>query len=92
MLECFGAAVHDDELRKTKAEFDSYCKAHLVRIFQNAPELDRVSAKQAKEQAELSYSMMIGLRSAVYFDDDIDLEDAHSLFIKTLRQMCGYST
>ena len=91
MLECFGAAVHDEKLRETKAEFDLYCKAHLARIFKSSPHLPRLSQKRAKEQAELAYSMMIGLRSAVYFDDDIDLNGAHRLFLKTIRQMGGYS-
>ncbi|MEM1231703.1 MAG: TetR/AcrR family transcriptional regulator [Pseudomonadota bacterium] len=92
MLECFGAAVHDETLRQTKAEFDSYCKAHLARIFKSAPQPKRITHKRARENAELAYSMMIGLRSAVYFDDDIDLEGAHALFLKTVRQMCGYAS
>ena len=89
MLECFGAAVHDDELRKTKADFDRYCKSHLTRIFMQTPHRETTDS-HAKEQAELSYSMMIGLRSAVYFDDDIELADAHRLFLTTVRDMCGY--
>ena len=92
MLECFGAAVHDLELRKTKAEFDRYCKADLTRIFLNSPGAnDEQNQEQiAREQAELSYSMMIGLRSAVYFDDEIDLNEAHRLFLTSVREMSGY--
>ena len=86
MLECFGAAVHDDVLKVTKAEFDLRCKGHLVSIFEAAPALFIDSPKDA---AEIAYSLMIGLRSAVYFDDDIDLEDAHRLFVETLGRMCG---
>ena len=89
MLECFGAAVHDEELRKTKTAFDRYCKAHLVRLFEGGP-VPASSADAARVQAELSYAMMIGLRSAVYFDDQIKLEDAHRLFRDALRQACGY--
>ncbi len=33
MLECFGAAVNDDVLRVTKADFDERCQAYLVQIF-----------------------------------------------------------
>ena len=87
MLECFGAAVHDSALRATKGDFDRHCKAHLGRIFQAAPTPLALSTRDA---AELSYSMMIGLRSAVYFDDSIDLDDAHRLFRENLLQMCGY--
>jgi len=86
MLECFGAAVNDDVLRGTKAEFDLQCKEFLCEIFEAAPNLFMPSEKGA---AELAYSMMIGLRSAVYFDPDIDLEGAHSLFLSTMHRMCG---
>ena len=86
MLECFGAAVNDDVLRVTKAEFDMRCKAYLADIFDNAPS---VFMDDAKDAAELSYALMIGLRSAVYFDQDIDLEDAHRLFLSSMLSMCG---
>ena len=86
MLECFGAAVNDDVLRVTKAEFDLRCKEFLVEIFEAAPALFMPSAKGA---AELAYAMMIGLRSAVYFDDDIDLDGAYDLFLSTMHRMCG---
>ncbi len=86
MLECFGAAVHDDVLRVTKAEFDLQCKQLLSKIFEASPS-DFVA--NPRDAAEIAYSMMIGLRSAVYFDDDIDLEGAHRLFVTTLRRMCG---
>jgi len=86
MLECFGAAVNDDVLRVTKAEFDTHCKDYLVDIFNSAPS---VFMDNPKDAAELSYALMIGLRSAVYFDDDIDLADAHRLFLNSMLSMCG---
>ena len=86
MLECFGAAVNDDVLRVTKAGFDMRCKAYLADIFRQAP---RIFMNDAKDAAELSYSLMIGLRSAVYFDDNIDLEDAHRLFLEATLSMGG---
>ena len=86
MLECFGAAVNDDVLRVTKAEFDTRCKAHLVAIFEASPDVFRGNPQDA---AELSYSLMIGLRSAVFFDDNIDLGDAHRLFLGSMLSMCG---
>lgn len=87
MLECFGAAVNDDVLRITKADFDNRCKAHLVDIFRAAPAL---VLDDASDSAEIAYSMMIGLRSAVYFDEDISLERAHRLFTNTVNRMCGF--
>ena len=86
MLECFGAAVHDEVLRVTKTAFDRHCKGHLNRLFQLAPQS---TSSTTKDAAELAYASMIGLRSAVYFDDELGLEDAHALFVRTIRQMCG---
>jgi AcrR family transcriptional regulator len=88
MLECFGAAVNDDVLRVTKAEFDERCKAYLIDIFEASPSVFMQSSKDA---AEISYALMIGLRSAVYFDQDIDLSEAHRLFLNSMLAMCGYS-
>jgi hypothetical protein len=62
------------------------CKAFLRDIFASAPE---TVMGNAKASAELSYATMIGLRSAVYFDDDIDLEDAHGLFLSSMLRMSG---
>jgi AcrR family transcriptional regulator len=86
MLECFGAAVNDPVLKGTKTDFDLRCKAHLAEIFRKAP---AVTVGNVKDAAEISYSVMIGLRSAVYFDEDIDLADAHRLFIRSMLVMSG---
>ena len=88
MFECFGAAVNDAVLRGTKADFDAHCKRFLTDLFNDAP---AVFMGSAKDSAEISYSLMMGLRSAVYFDDDIDLEDAYRLFRTSLRTMAGVS-
>ena len=86
MLECFGAAVNDDVLKVTKAEFDARCKGYLANIFEECPSIFMSSSKDA---AEIAYGLMIGLRSAVYFDSDIDLEDAHRLFLGSMLTMGG---
>lgn len=86
MLECFGAAVNDQVLRVTKADFDERCKAYLVDIFNACP---TVFMSNSKDAAEIAYGLMIGLRSAVYFDSDIELEDAHRLFTGTMLTMGG---
>jgi AcrR family transcriptional regulator len=87
MLECFGAAVNDESLRVTKATFDARCKAYLVGIFDASPS---VFIQNSKDAAEISYGLMIGLRSSVYFNDDIDLSDAHRLFLISMLAMCGF--
>jgi AcrR family transcriptional regulator len=86
MLECFGAAVNDDVLKVTKADFDQRCKDYLVKIFDASPS---VFMESSKDSAEIAYGLMIGLRSAVYFDTDIDLDDAHRLFLGSMLSMCG---
>lgn len=86
MFECFGAAVNDDALRITKAGFDAHCKEFLTDLFNDAPAVFMGSPKDA---GEIAHSLMMGLRSAVYFDDDIDLDDAHRLFRTSLRNMAG---
>ena len=86
MLECFGAAVNDDALKVTKARFDAHCKAYLVAIFDASP---TSFMQNSKSSAEISYGLMIGLRSGVYFDDDIDLKDAHLLFLTSMLAMSG---
>ena len=86
MLECFGAAVNDPVLQVIKADFDVRCKAYLAEIFRMAPS---VIMGDIKDAAEISYSVMIGLRSAVYFDNDIDLKDAHRLFVRSMLVMCA---
>lgn len=86
MLECFGAAVNDSVLRTTKADFDVQCKAYLMAIFEASPS---VFMQNSRDAAEISYSLMIGLRSAVFFDEDIELDDAHRLFIGSMLNMSG---
>ncbi len=87
MLECFGAAVNDDVLKVTKAGFDKRCKSYLSDIFDTTP---ANFMNNSKDEAEIAYSMMIGLRSAVYFDPDMNLEDAHRLFLQSLLKMSGF--
>jgi len=86
MLECFGAAVHDEMLKVTKADFDRRCKGYLTEIFRASPR----ARDHAKSSAEIAYSTMIGLRSAVYFDDEVDLDKAHALFHNMLLVMCEF--
>ena len=45
----------------------------------------------AEDCAEVSYAMLIGLRSAVYFDDNLELADARRLFKTTMSSLAGIS-
>ncbi|MGK0500242.1 MAG: AcrR family transcriptional regulator [Oceanicoccus sp.] len=86
MLECFGAAVNDQVLKITKRDFDERCKSYLADIFEACP---AVFMNDNKDAAEIAYSLMIGLRSAVFFDSDIDQDDAHRLFLNSILTMSG---
>jgi AcrR family transcriptional regulator len=89
MLECFGVAVNDSVLREEKAGLDRQCKDYLHELFQQSP--GRIM-KDARDCAEIAYAMLIGLRSAVYFDEKLDLPDAYRLFHSAVLHMAGYAT
>jgi len=76
MLECFGAAVHDSQLHREKTALDRFCKTYLEELFVESP----CGASKARDSAEVAYAMLIGLRTAVYFDERIDLPSARRLF------------
>jgi len=87
MLECFGVAVHDKQLRREKKELDRVCKAYLKGLFEQSA-CDR---KSAKAYAEISYAMLIGLRTAAYFDKRLGLPKARKLFHKQMLNLAGFS-
>ena len=76
MLECFGAAVHDSQLHREKTALDRFCKSYLEDLFVESP----CGASHAHDSAEVAYAMLIGLRTAVYFDKRVDLPRARRLF------------
>jgi AcrR family transcriptional regulator len=86
MLECFGVAVHDDELHKEKAELDRQCKEYLCELFKQG------SGKKisARDHAEITYSMLIGLRTAAFFDQRLELKDARRLFHAALLSQVDF--
>jgi AcrR family transcriptional regulator len=85
MLECFGVAVHDKTLRKYKKKLDRYCKAYLADLF------GRFAAEGSKAEAhaEIAYAMLIGLRTAAYFDKRVDLTMARQLFHQETLNLAG---
>ena len=89
MLECFGVAVNDSTLSKKKSELDEYCKDYLTALFEKGPQASIFSPKAS---AEVVYATLIGLRSAVYFDNSLSLNDAHQLFRETISYMAGLNS
>lgn len=90
MLECFGVAVHHTELRKDKTNLDEKCKAYLAELFEKTLPGGIISSP--KDSAELAYAMLIGLRSAVYFDESLRLSEAHRLFHTAMSNLSGYKS
>jgi AcrR family transcriptional regulator len=78
MLECFGVAVHDEQLHAEKAALDHYCKDYLEELFLKSS----CDESEARDCAEVTYALLIGLRTAAYFDDHLDLFDARRLFYR----------
>ncbi len=87
MLECFGVAVHDSELQSDKTELDRYCKKYLRDLFRQTPR----GSERAKDNAELSYAILIGLRTAAYFDKRLGLPRARKLFHTEMMNLAGFS-
>ncbi len=89
MLECFGVAVNHAVLHLEKSELDQRCKAHLTELFAHTP---RGFAADARDSAEVAYAMLIGLRTAVYFDERLQLPEAHRLFRTSMLNIAGYDS
>jgi len=89
MLECFGVAVHDQRLRQMKAHLDRQCKAYLQDLFDA---LDGDRSRSAEDAAEIAYAVLIGLRTAAYFDPQVELPNARRLFHSSILRLAGRPT
>jgi AcrR family transcriptional regulator len=88
MLECFGVAVHDSKLGHDKTKLDRFCKTYLKELFEQSPS----GPSSASDYAEISYAMLIGLRTAAYFDRQLGLPRARTLFHHQMLNLAGYSS
>lgn len=88
MLECFGVAVNDNVLQQEKSELDDRCKTNLTELFKMTP---NGSTSNIKDSAELAYAMLIGLRTAVFFDERLGLPRARRLFRLSMLDIAGYT-
>ena len=85
MLECFGVAVHDPQLHREKAELDRYCKDYLQELFAKLPS----ARDDAPDHAENAYALLIGLRTAAFFDQRLSLSNARRLFREGVMRQAG---
>jgi len=86
MLECFGVAVHDKPLHDEKAALDRFSKDYLVELFVKTG----CSPGEARDKAEIAYALLIGLRTAAYFDDRLELMQARRLFHAGLMDLADF--
>jgi len=85
MLECFGAAVHDEKLHREKSELDRAFKKYLAELFQQSPS----GSANAANTAEIAYSMLIGLLTVAFFDERLGLPKARSLFSAEMQRLAN---
>jgi AcrR family transcriptional regulator len=85
MLECFGVAVHDPVLVREKSELDRFCKDYLQELFAQMPR----ARGRARDAAEVAYAMLVGLRTAEYFDERLSPEHARRLFHAEMLRLSG---
>ncbi len=85
MLECFGVAVHDQQLHSEKTALDRFCKAYLEELFVESP----CGTSRARDSAEVAYAMLMGLRTSVYFDERIGLPRARRLFRASILNLAN---
>lgn len=85
MLECFGVAVHDKQLRQAKMRLDRYCKAHLREFLEKSPR----GRDNAADAAEVAYALLVGLRTAAYFDERLRPQKAYDTFRGELLKIAG---
>jgi AcrR family transcriptional regulator len=83
MLECFGVAVHDRPLHREKAELDRYCKNYLREMFERSP----CGPEAARDAAEVAYAMLVGLRTAAFFDERLGPQKALEIFRTEVMKM-----
>ena len=43
----------------------------------------------ARASAEIAYAILIGLRTAVYFDDSLNLKEARTLYLDAMLKLSG---
>jgi AcrR family transcriptional regulator len=85
MLECFGAAVHDEKLHREKSELDRAFKKYLEGLFRKSAG----DSGSTRNKAEIAYSMLIGLLTVAFFDQRLGLPKARSLFRAEMLRLAG---
>lgn len=76
MLECFGVAVHDPAMKQQKSDLDRLCKNYLQQLYADC----NSEANGGAYFAEVAYAILVGLRTAVYFDERLSVSQAHEIF------------
>jgi AcrR family transcriptional regulator len=81
MLECYDVQLHAE-----KAALDRFCKDYLEHLFRHVA----CSGSEARDKAEVAYALLIGLRTAAYFDERLELAQARRLFHAAIRGLARF--
>jgi len=71
-----------------KKNLDRFCKAYLQELFEQAP----CGSSRARDYAEISYALLIGLRTAAYFDRRLGIPRARNLFHDEMLNLAGFGS
>jgi hypothetical protein len=63
-------------LGRQKTDLDRYCKAYIRELFENSP----CGPARAADSAEVAYALLVGLRTAAYFDERLGPQQALEIF------------
>jgi AcrR family transcriptional regulator len=86
-LEFCGLSVHQKDLYHIKVRFDLELKAWFARQLAESP---RKLGPFITMAAETAYSVLMGLCTSAYFDENLGFDRARGLLRFTLRQLAGY--
>ena len=75
--------MHDQQLHNEKRDWDRYCKSYLEELFGKSPS----GPGTAHDNAEVAYAMLIGLRTAAFFDERLGPSKARRLFYSEMMSL-----
>lgn len=86
VMEIFGVSVHDDTLRRIKADYDEEIR-RVLRVF-----FERVGCAEGltpKDAAEIAQALEAGIKFNAVVQDTFDPERARRIFVSGIRRLTG---
>jgi AcrR family transcriptional regulator len=86
VMEMFGVSVHDDTLRRIKADYDLEIRRVLENFFERVGCAETLTPKDA---AEVAQALEAGIKFNAVIQDTFDPEHARHIFISGIRRLTG---